>query len=117
MAHEKTQLVSFDVTGFDDKIEYKKFDMVKASRLGGNVALSFYQLDYLALTTVLTNERPEKSVSDIKLIPIIKAVTDIEGFFRLKTEINNLYDRLKENDEVLPLLIQLEKDNEPITEN
>lgn len=88
--------VHFKNIGDEDKKEYSKVDMVKACRLGNNIAISFYQLDYQGMVNSMAGIS-KLAPDEVKPMAVSKLVMDFETFTRLKGELDNLHNNMKQN--------------------
>ncbi len=89
----KTNL-SFEVKDSTDNIPFMKADIVKAVEMGGNLAIAFYQIDYVATARhiAIHKENNPESYTPSTLIPVAKVVLDIEAMKRLKSELSSLLE-------------------------
>jgi len=89
--------VQFAKVGENDQMPYVKIDISKSCRVGGNFAISFYQIDYQALALALNNQSSLKPGENM-LIPVSKIVMDFTVFNQLREELNKLHEMFeKEN--------------------
>lgn len=86
---EKEKTVTFTNVGSNDRLPYAKADLVKASRVGQNYSLSFYQMDYQSLALQLNN-KSEHIDGEGVLISVGKIVLDKDTFLLLYKEINEI---------------------------
>lgn len=91
--NQNTGTIEFKGLGDNDQVKYEKADMVKAGRIGGNFAISFFQMDYQALVNALTGTS-SINPADTKLLPVAKVVLDADGFNRLRNEVNTLWENV-----------------------
>lgn len=91
-----TGTIHFKNIGDEDNKEYIKVDMVKACRLGNNIALSFYQLDYQGMVNAMAGVS-KMSPDEVKPMVISKLVMDYETFNRVKDEFDNLHTNMMQN--------------------
>lgn len=105
--------ITFELGGANEKIKYSKFDISKAGRLGNNYYISFYQIDYQPITTMIAKKKDVRTIQEITPLPVTKLTTDLEGFYRLKKEINSLYDNLKVDPLIKNMIDTLEAQDEP----
>jgi hypothetical protein len=95
MSDEKR--VAFLDIGDADNLPYQKVDITKASRIGENYVISFYQVDYQAMVNALT-ERSKRKPEDVKPMPVIKVVMDRRTFDGLLKELNDLKTKVEKRD-------------------
>jgi hypothetical protein len=76
--------------GANDQVPYTKADLVKACRISGNFALSFYQLDYQALANAFAPGGKQIAADQVHPMPVAKIVLDQDGFKALVNEIHSL---------------------------
>lgn len=86
--------ISYTNIGVNDQLPYTKVDVLKATRLNNNFAISFYQLDYQALAFSLT-DLSKIPPEDIKPMPVAKIVMDYSLFKQLIKELNDLNEKLE----------------------
>lgn len=88
--------IQFKDLGDNDNKEYSKVDIVKACRLGGNIALSFYQFDYQGMVNAMAGIS-KQSPDQVKPMVVSKMVMDYDTFIRFKAEIDNLHEGMLQN--------------------
>jgi hypothetical protein len=86
--------ISLKNVGINDQLPYTKIDVLKATRLNNNFAVSFYQLDYQALAFALTGES-KINPEEISPIPVAKVVMDYPAFQQLVKELTTLKENFE----------------------
>lgn len=84
----EAQQIAFGKIGDDDHLPYATANLVKACVVGDSVALSFYQMDFLAVAN------RAGGLSDVDysrmLIPVAKIVMGPAGFAEFRAEMARL---------------------------
>lgn len=94
MIKKQEKRIQFTNVGANDRLPYPKAEIVKTCRLSDNFAFSFYQIDYQAMASELSEKNEAKGKFNSYLIPVGKVVVDKSTFIQFYDEISRLKETI-----------------------
>lgn len=93
---EKEKTIELKTSQMDSEISYQKIDHIRASRLGNNFSVSFYQLNYQQIADELDLSKGSNDIIQTNLISIGKFVMNEESFRELGSRVQEILKKYEE---------------------